>query len=1265
MTSPNSSLSTILSEPDVARLIAEPGPWWIWSADASKLLLANLSGARAMGATGVAIAMERDYAATHAFAGQVARLAPLLPADGTPRSERMRIAGRFGSESVVAEAWRLRAGDVGLIALRLPSLRRGSPREATIAFVTDLRLPALAFDTTGTPLAASGGASALASTSLHDLIGPAAAEVLATVTTSGRTTIQLVNGPMTLVGIPAAHAVVAVLAPEAGSVATPGLRLVTPAAVTADEPAGEGSSETSPALPEPTQTAAEVTAAVEEPGPQDSEGEVPPDSRAAPLPVVETPLVAGTPLAAETPEPAPATSVVAATMTSVDAEKSSAGSADVPKTPAQETPAAEADDIEAPQRFSWRLDADLRFHSISPETVAAPTDASFDEALQRFDLDPQGALAAAVAGRRPFSGVPAVWPLGSRGRRLAVTLAAFPTLRDGDFQGYAGFGLIVEELAAARPAAGAATPGAPEPDASTTPVTDEAATATEIVEAAAGDHPVAAESKAPAAPEGDVAPTIETSEEAVTVHDDAVATSPEPANIPTEGSAAEAEEAVADDVAAGDHVTAETAEREDFPAREDTASDDQAPGEMIETAASPAAARTEEPATTEHRSDEPADQAADAAPVDAEPARGPAAEARPVLTVHTNPPNVVALRTSIGQDLKRPQLSPGERNAFREIARALGARTEDEAPAAEPAAARTPEPLPPPAEQAPQAGPVPTEPAAVEEASEPPVEAAPPIAPATDAVSQADPAGGEVSSGRFVDSGTPFGPLPSAFGADTVPAPDASAISADLACLLDRVPTGLVVHRGNAILFANRTLLDWVGFADAAALERAGGISRLFAGGPDEATGAAVALTTEDGSAVPVEVNLSRVAWAGDSAFLFSLRRVEPATEVVGDHESSTLSELRGRLDEVEQILDTATDGIVIVTADGAIESMNRSAEALFGYESAEVKGRSITALFAPESHRSALDYCDGLLSNGVASVLNDGRQIIGRVKQGGLIPLYMTMGRTGPASKPKLAAVFRDMTQWKKAEEDLIAAKRQAEQASSQKSDFLAKISHEIRTPLNAIIGFSEVMMEERFGPVGNERYRDYLKDIHASGGHVLSLINDLLDLSKIEAGKLELAFTSVDLNEMVQSTVATMQPQANRDRVIIRSSLQPRLPNVVADARSLRQIVLNLLSNSVKFTPAGGQIIVSTGLSDAGEAVLRVRDTGIGMTESELRAAMEPFRQVATSNPRAAKGTGLGLPLTKALVEANRASFGITSTPNQGTLVEVVFPPTRVLAE
>ena len=309
-------------------------------------------------------------------------------------------------------------------------------------------------------------------------------------------------------------------------------------------------------------------------------------------------------------------------------------------------------------------------------------------------------------------------------------------------------------------------------------------------------------------------------------------------------------------------------------------------------------------------------------------------------------------------------------------------------------------------------------------------------------------------------------------------------------------------------------------------------------------------------------------------------------------------------------------------------------------------------------------DYLDGLTKNGVASLLNDGREVIGRVRQGGLIPLFMTMGRIGDAM-PKFCAVLRDITQWKRAEEDLLNAKRTAERASSAKSDFLAKISHEIRTPLNAIIGFSEVMMKEQFGAIGNERYREYMKDIHASGEHLVSLINDLLDLSKIEAGKLDLVFASVNLNALVQQCVALMQPQANQQRIIIRSSLSPTLPPVVADARSVRQIVLNLLSNSIKFTGAGGQVIVSTALTDRAEAVLRVRDTGIGMTEKEILTAMEPFRQLATSTRWGSGGTGLGLPLTKALAEANRAAFSIKSAVDAGTLVEITFPGTRVLAE
>jgi signal transduction histidine kinase len=286
------------------------------------------------------------------------------------------------------------------------------------------------------------------------------------------------------------------------------------------------------------------------------------------------------------------------------------------------------------------------------------------------------------------------------------------------------------------------------------------------------------------------------------------------------------------------------------------------------------------------------------------------------------------------------------------------------------------------------------------------------------------------------------------------------------------------------------------------------------------------------------------------------------------------------------------------------------------------------------------------------------------RERKGGRIPLFMTIGRvSADGDEPKFAAVLRDITNWKRAEAELTDAKRQADRASAQKSDFLAKISHEIRTPLNAIIGFAEVMKQEQLGPIGNERYKEYLNDIHVSGQHVMSLINDLLDLSKIEAGRMELAFTSVDLNDIVAGCIAIMQPQANRDHVIMRSHLAPRLPRVVADERSVRQIVLNLLSNASKFTDAGGQVIVSTALTDRGEAVIRVRDTGVGMNDKDIQTALEPFRRVPTSHPRS--GTGLGLPLTKALTEANRANLSIQSKPREGTLVEVTFPPTRVLAE
>ncbi len=460
---------------------------------------------------------------------------------------------------------------------------------------------------------------------------------------------------------------------------------------------------------------------------------------------------------------------------------------------------------------------------------------------------------------------------------------------------------------------------------------------------------------------------------------------------------------------------------------------------------------------------------------------------------------------------------------------------------------------------------------------------------------------------------------------------DGLAASAhDVRTMFNRLPVGVLIYRLDHLIYANPAFLHAVGHRSLDELAEAGGLDSLLvtpaSENVDEASGEPLALTIEREDKDRIDAELIRIDWEGEMAHALVTKSpvaeftppVLAAPAAAGHHaDSAELAELRS-------ILDTATDGVVMLDRAGQVRSASRSAEALFGYEAGEFAGKSLFDLLAPESHDLAAAYLDSLRDDGaVASMLNGGREIMGRVRQGGLIPLFMTLGTVGD-SKDKLCAVFRDLTQWKRTEEELIAARRQAEKTSAAKSDFLAKVSHEIRTPLNAIIGFSEVMMEERFGPVGNERYRQYLKDIHVSGGHLLSLINDLLDLSKIEAGKLDLTFANVSLNDLTQQCVAIMQPQANRERVIIRTALAPKLPQVMADARSVRQIVLNLLTNSIKFTGAGGQVIVSTALKDDGEVALRVRDTGIGMSEKDLETALEPFRQVATAARPG--GTGLG---------------------------------------
>ncbi|MBU3887184.1 PAS domain-containing sensor histidine kinase [Methylosinus sporium] len=482
--------------------------------------------------------------------------------------------------------------------------------------------------------------------------------------------------------------------------------------------------------------------------------------------------------------------------------------------------------------------------------------------------------------------------------------------------------------------------------------------------------------------------------------------------------------------------------------------------------------------------------------------------------------------------------------------------------------------------------------------------------------------------------------------------------------LLDRLPIGVMVARGAEVLYANRTLLDYLGYGDAAALAGDGGATRLFAGrrpptAPDGSAGGVLEVIDSDGEPLEADARLEPIEWDGLAATLVTLRSARPASAApVSARAGALRKELEARRLEAEELratLDAVSDAVVVVDADGRLRSVNAAFGRLVGGEARVLLGSGLASLFCDADQGAVADFLRR------PPPQEEGLQLPlqAHMRIGQLLPVQLTLAPLGPPPEQRRCVILH-VVRRRGSDDELEAARREAERASAAKTDFLAKVSHEIRTPLNAIIGFAEVMMEERFGALGNERYKEYLKDIHTSGEHVLSLVNDLLDLSKIEAGKFELDVERIDANAVISECVSIMQPQANRSRVVIRLSLWPRLPRILADGRSLRQILLNLLSNAVKFNEAGGQVIVSSALTDAGYVVIRVKDTGIGMSENEIETALEPFRQVGASRG----GTGLGLPVTKALIEANRASFSIKSRKNQGTLIEVAFPPPQVLA-
>ena len=528
--------------------------------------------------------------------------------------------------------------------------------------------------------------------------------------------------------------------------------------------------------------------------------------------------------------------------------------------------------------------------------------------------------------------------------------------------------------------------------------------------------------------------------------------------------------------------------------------------------------------------------------------------------------------------------------------------------------------------------------------------------------------------------------------------------------VLDRLAVGLLVSRDNVPIFVNRHMLDVLAFTDEDALHAAGGMAYLFGDQPGNVTGSeAIGVRGRDGSVIPANARVQSIEWDGLPAKMLTLQQVPghadrslpapdgpdlptgPDTDVariaatqshieetqsrheetLARYESLRLQDEvarardEGELRDLRAILETSTDGVAVFDARGLVVSLNRSAEALFGYERGVAVGQPFTALFAPHDQALALDYVESIKSDARKSLLNQGCEFLVKAHQG-TIPVFMTLGRLGPvaaaAEDARFCALFRDLTHWKMVERELDGARQEAERASALKADFLMRVSEEVRAPLNTIVGLADTLTEERFGPLGDKRYKDYLREIHRSSAHLLALVSDLLDLSRIEAGRMDLASDMLDVNRIINECVTAMQPEASRERVIMRLSLAPTLPQVKADGGSVRQIVHALLSNAVKFNEPGGQVIVASAADDDGHVVIRIRDTGPGMTDAAIKAALQPFGKGPPA--RQAAGGGLGLPLAKALVEANGAALTIRSKVDQGTLVEVAFPTAKVAA-
>jgi PAS domain S-box-containing protein len=395
--------------------------------------------------------------------------------------------------------------------------------------------------------------------------------------------------------------------------------------------------------------------------------------------------------------------------------------------------------------------------------------------------------------------------------------------------------------------------------------------------------------------------------------------------------------------------------------------------------------------------------------------------------------------------------------------------------------------------------------------------------------------------------------------------------------------------------------------------------------------------------------------------------------------------------------VNNTANGIIAIDENGLIQMYNPAAERMFGYTRSEMIGENVSILL-PLEERAAHD---GYVRNSEiyeSRILGVRRPLSARCKDGTSISLEISVSDMQGDGGRTFIGVCHDITERMRAEralqeseralqervvdlelvqqrleqqggdlvrlaDDLVLARDQAEAANRAKSEFLAAMSHELRTPLNAIIGFSEIIQSETLGPVGSVKYRSYAEDINDSGQHLLSLINDILDLSKVESGLDELYEEDIEVPAVIEAVLRLVRQRAEDGGLAFDLDIPDDLPLLRGDQRKLKQILANLLTNAIKFTDAGGKVTLRAWCRADSGFVFQIIDTGIGIAAEDVPKALSRFGQVDGDLNRQYEGTGLGLPLTKALVELHGGRFDLQSQVGIGTTATVRFPATRII--